>query len=312
MISYWRHIGIELKRHFIPAVFGVNEIGDFLSDHHTATAQHNYGHQKTGLHSITAEVLLQVLEICTGWHELGPLRVQPGLPIPLRFLGSNPAPLSRSVAGMVAVEQAAPQAHAGFTLAQLSDVVNAVMAQNMHQLRNQIREQIEVAVLDGMANFHRFDARHGSSSSVQPFVLNHEEVVDERTLVVVAAARNVTPAPKEAILDRLKTFFQNPAATFKSEAQRKMVQYSCDRVDCMIVVMATGAGKSMVWELPASYENSLTVVLVPFVAPTQNFVRRATEMGIKSHVWTVRNGVYGDCKLIFVAVKTFVTEAFAG
>lgn len=114
--------------------------------------------------------------------------------------------------------------------------------------------------------------------TIRPLILPQSPAVattvSQDSLKEVAASQAEEVATRDAheqpdtvrLLNELRTFYKNPSARFKSAIQCRAFDFMLKCVDSLLIVLPTGAGKSLVFMLPAYIEretNRLTVVIVP-------------------------------------------------
>lgn len=105
----------------------------------------------------------------------------------------------------------------------------------------------------------------------------------------------------------LKTLLGKQAA-FHS-VQKPAVQAIMQHRSPVVAIMGTGAGKSVLFMLPASVSSGVTIVVVPLVALRFNMRERCKQLGIVSAEWDSRRPQEG-AQIMFVTPKAAVGEAF--
>jgi superfamily II DNA helicase RecQ len=87
-------------------------------------------------------------------------------------------------------------------------------------------------------------------------------------------------------LQALREMYDDPTGRFRSEEQAEAVKLALERTVDVLVILPTGAGKSLVFQLPAWIEKELTtVVIVPFVALVEEMKNRCTDLDLDCYVW---------------------------
>ncbi len=120
------------------------------------------------------------------------------------------------------------------------------------------------------------------------------------------------PTP-EALLERFGLDAFRPG-------QREAVQAALDGRDSL-VVMPTGGGKSLCYQLPALADGGLVVVVSPLIALMADQWRRLQEAGVSStmlasgmedghNAQALREIESGECKLVLAAPERFASGAF--
>jgi len=104
----------------------------------------------------------------------------------------------------------------------------------------------------------------------------------------------------------LQQYFDNPEAKFRSEMQKRAVMMSLANKHSFVAVLPTGAGKSLVYNLPASTgEVGRPFVVCPFKALLDDQVEKANEHGLSPHRWTVRkSNIPKESKIVFVPLES--------
>jgi superfamily II DNA helicase RecQ len=97
-------------------------------------------------------------------------------------------------------------------------------------------------------------------------------------------------------------------ATFRS-VQKPAIQAIMQHKSPVVVVMGTGAGKSVLFMLPASVSSGLTVVVVPLVALRGDMKARCDALNIVSAEWDSRRP-HEWAQIMFVTPESAVGEAF--
>jgi superfamily II DNA helicase RecQ len=97
-------------------------------------------------------------------------------------------------------------------------------------------------------------------------------------------------------------------ATFRS-VQSPAIQAIMQHKSPVVVIMGTGAGKSVLFMLPASVSSGLTIVVVPLVALRMDMKERCERLGIVSAEWDSRRP-HESAQVMFVTPESAVGEAF--
>lgn len=77
----------------------------------------------------------------------------------------------------------------------------------------------------------------------------------------------------------------------------------------VVAIIGTGAGKSVLFMLPASVLSGVTIVVVPLVALRFNMQEQCKQLGIVSAKWDSQQPQEG-AQIMFVTPKAAVGEAF--
>ena len=84
----------------------------------------------------------------------------------------------------------------------------------------------------------------------------------------------------------LRELLKNPNARFKSNEQAMAVRCIVKREKDCLVILPTGGGKSLVFQLPVYMEKTLTtVVVIPFVALIEEMLERCQGLELNCQEW---------------------------
>lgn len=114
-------------------------------------------------------------------------------------------------------------------------------------------------------------------------------------------------------LQGLRKFLKDDHARFKSEHQAKSVQLTLKREHDLLVILPTGGGKSLVFQLPVFMERKMvTVVIIPFVALLEEMKEKCEKLGLDAQIWTDEIGLdlLESSGLIFVGIEHAVRPSF--
>jgi len=130
--------------------------------------------------------------------------------------------------------------------------------------------------------------------------MEYTEILDGESLQVSAI-----------ILKTLRDTFGNDNARFKSIEQAEAIKELLKRDSDVAVILPTGGGKSLIYQLPMLIERDMTtVVIVPFVALVEQGEEQYKELGISRYIWTNRGYSSGDTQAILVGVEHAVMPEF--
>jgi ATP-dependent DNA helicase RecQ len=124
-------------------------------------------------------------------------------------------------------------------------------------------------------------------------------------------------APPVALQDALKTYFGYD--TFRGP-QQAIIQAVLDRQN-VFVIMPTGAGKSLCYQLPAIISPGCALVISPLIALMKNQVDQMQALGIEAgfmnssmsrveYETVKQKALTGQLKLLYVAPESLVREEF--
>jgi superfamily II DNA helicase RecQ len=97
-------------------------------------------------------------------------------------------------------------------------------------------------------------------------------------------------------------------AAFRS-VQKPAIQAIMQHKSPVVAIIGTGAGKSVLFMLPASVSSGVTIVVVPLVALRFNMKDQCKQLGIVSAEWNSRRP-HEWAQVVFVTPEAAVGEAF--
>lgn len=115
----------------------------------------------------------------------------------------------------------------------------------------------------------------------------------------------------------LRLRFGNPRATWKSHEQKHAVEVALQPNVDVLIILPTGGGKSLTWEIPAMADpgaEPITVVVLPFIAILADAQDRATRLKIpwkKFNAEQFKAGVLNDplrMRLLFVTPESTTSQ----
>jgi superfamily II DNA helicase RecQ len=116
-----------------------------------------------------------------------------------------------------------------------------------------------------------------------------------------------------AALKALRGLYDNPEAEFKSTEQAQAVKLAMQRSEDILVILPTGAGKSITFMGPAWAEKGMTtVVIVPFVALIKEMKERCTDLGLSCYIWHNSGTLLHrkTTQVLLVGVENSITTEF--
>ncbi|EXJ77311.1 hypothetical protein A1O3_10469 [Capronia epimyces CBS 606.96] len=125
-------------------------------------------------------------------------------------------------------------------------------------------------------------------------------------------SRRIVWGPVE-VLQALRRLYKNPQAQFRSEIQQYMVETVASRYGEVVVILATGGGKSLAFMVPAFLPNSsTTVVVTPLVVLKQDMQRRFNDAGIRYSIWSGHGHSerFNGTPVLFVSAEQAVGQPF--
>ncbi|HEY0934969.1 MAG TPA: DEAD/DEAH box helicase, partial [Trebonia sp.] len=112
-----------------------------------------------------------------------------------------------------------------------------------------------------------------------------------------------------ALLKGARKLYRDDALQWKSAAQEQAMTTVMSWTEQVVVVMATGEGKSLLFMLPCVLPGAgVTILVLPLVSLRGDLLRRVRELGIDHLVWAPSE--QRDAPLVFVTVEAACTEQF--
>lgn len=118
-----------------------------------------------------------------------------------------------------------------------------------------------------------------------------------------------------ALLQQLRQLYRKNDLQWRSEEQQQAMQLVANHAPEVLLVLATGAGKSVMFMLGSSLPNArTTIVIVPLVLLRLDLLRRCRALGQNPIVWSssqdLATGTDGAPTLLFVSVEVAARPAF--
>lgn len=127
---------------------------------------------------------------------------------------------------------------------------------------------------------------------------------------VLPSSRPLPGSSKHALLLKLRNYRHDPVAEFKSMHQQLLLESVMSR-SYTIGVMPTGAGKSIAYELPPTFQKQVTIVAIPYRAIISQVVQNAKKNGISAEVWHVKTPRNLDSlRLVIMPFDSILTKEF--
>lgn len=159
-----------------------------------------------------------------------------------------------------------------------------------------------------------------SSSRVSPptqiQIARHDIISSKHTTGQLSPLRP-SPGPTtrmnmEVIRTAIRNLMQNPNAREKSVAQMNALLAVVYAKTDLLVTMATGGGKSMLWLIPSCIsKTSKSIVICPFVSLLEEQYRKTQAFGIPCHNYNESKAVPLSARVLFAQVENCASEEFA-
>src|SRR5271154_4800671 len=95
-------------------------------------------------------------------------------------------------------------------------------------------------------------------------------------------------------LSGLRDMYDDKMARFKSKEQAKAMQLTLEKKEDVLVILPTGGGKSLMFQLAGWLEkDKTTVVIVPFVAVIEDMKDKCNELDLSCYEWRKNDGNIG-------------------
>ncbi|KAK6439524.1 hypothetical protein LTR95_004275 [Oleoguttula sp. CCFEE 5521] len=117
------------------------------------------------------------------------------------------------------------------------------------------------------------------------------------------------PWSAEALLGEARKLFGNDKLEWKSAQQEQAITTIMSSADQVVVILSTGAGKSLLFMLPCTLPDAgTTILVVPLISLRGDLLRRVAELEIDYLEWLP--GEARDAPLVFVSVEAAGTREF--
>ncbi|OSX56002.1 hypothetical protein POSPLADRAFT_1161584 [Postia placenta MAD-698-R-SB12] len=344
----WRHMAISIQREYIGEQDTiVNNLGDLLANHSTNQARRTYAREVGSLPFLTTDAMLESRDICNFWHDvLGWGSNLP--PIPHRLLHRlrtssttmdpttfHTSDFKEEIKGMVngavtigignlkhqledmlanafakgfASRTHAPQAIQPQHPAPLIHIPNSIstilspLPVDLSQASLEYATQVKPAIATTVT--------HTLASNTPNYFLDDKLFYTH----LGEHLKLATPQPDQ-MLRLLKWARQDSRVTFKSEAQMQMLFYIIKR-DCnLMVVLPTGGGKSLAWEVPGKMAEPklITIIMIPFLPLIDDQLRRSAASRIVAAKWnSAAPPTNPKLRLLFASYESLATSTFIG
>jgi len=127
--------------------------------------------------------------------------------------------------------------------------------------------------------------------------------------VAMGVYRPRKPWSAEALLGGARKLFSKEDLEWKSAEQEQAITTIMSRVDQVVAILPTGAGKSLLFMLPCTLPDAgTTILVVPLISLRGDLMRRVVELQIGYLEWLP--GETRDAPLVFVSVEAAGTKEF--
>ena len=321
-----RQITVTIMREYIPAqnhyMAVDHNVGDLIQDHSTHMSRGGYGGLEGSIPYLTTDAMFKYDDFCTRWHCITGFGKEPA-PAPLRMV-RNPgytAPInvmhSNGVSDGDNQSSGALMEMMQLLLAKVSNLESQLALQaaktsvTLQEFRVQTKEDIRQGLAECFAgvegNSRAFTRQNDSVEN------NFDGIMD----VDGQVSSGRMPSPEleygpaiDVTLNAVRLLLKQPEAEYRSENQRLGLRHCLELNSNLVVVMGTGEGKSMLWQVPAKLQPHIkNVVLISSAANLINQYNRAKDMGLKAYRYRFSDdkgsGIpFENHNLIFVGMET--------
>ena len=113
---------------------------------------------------------------------------------------------------------------------------------------------------------------------------------------------------EEEILKTLRSMLGGVGATFRSGGQKEAIKLACNGSSDALVILPTGSGKSMIFNVAAMMNRLIYIVVVPLVALQDDMKKHSWTLGIQACLWGARFAAGNN--LVLCSVEHVVTEEY--
>lgn len=123
---------------------------------------------------------------------------------------------------------------------------------------------------------------------------------------------HMTLIEMHSIRAAIQNLVRNPSAKEKSVAQMDALLAVVNAKTDLLITMATGGGKSMLWLVPSYLsKTSKSIVICPFVSLLQEQYEKARAFNIQCHNYSQSKAVPASTRLLFAQVENVASGGFA-
>lgn len=118
------------------------------------------------------------------------------------------------------------------------------------------------------------------------------------------------PWPADALLEAVKKLYKKQEIDWKSADQERALTTIMSSTEQVVVILPTGAGKSLLFMLPCTLPDAgITILVVPLVALRGDLLRRLGGLRVDHIEWTP--GEKRECGLVLVTAEAASTRDFS-
>jgi len=161
----------------------------------------------------------------------------------------------------------------------------------------------------------RSSASAGSALGKRPHSRTAQEQVDARKVLRLGRDRAKRYWSTAALLFEARRLYQNAQLQWRCPEQEQAMRLVANRAPEVLLVLATGSGKSLMFMLGSSLPDArTTIVVVPLVLLRVDLLRRCRAMGLQPVVWRsgfdIAQNLAETPTLLFVSVEVASHHVF--
>jgi len=149
-----------------------------------------------------------------------------------------------------------------------------------------------------------------SSMSLRPYADEDQPQESAQPQEAPAPIRQTVP-PEDRHLSALRRYLRDPLAELRGK-QKELLE-AIDEGNHVVAVLPTGSGKSVAYEIPALYNERITIVGIPYRLVISQALRNAMDHGRSAEIWYSKTPktLTHDLRLILVPYESLLTDSFS-
>ncbi|KAG9124863.1 hypothetical protein FRC07_009960 [Ceratobasidium sp. 392] len=273
-----RHLAIVVMKHEIAEYIGPSERAvsalDLQAGHGSAVASKFYGVEKKNAYKIDSELLSAFFICSASWYKL----MMGSDDLTKEDLNDLDTHASRVADKALKKIHAGPMPPPGVTKREVTEIIS--------QYQEQAQKHLEKTTVESLA-------------AIKTYLQTAERRTQEPAVAVT-----------QLHLNALARYLNTASAEWTSPAQARAFARVWECKQSVLAVLRTGGGKSLLFRVPAMFEEGLTVVISPLHAVIVDQVPAAWDRNIPAIEWSPDNQDAIDKGLVFVIVDLAVQIPF--